>query len=72
MLDNALEILPELVYLAVAGVLTAFGLGVEFLSAQSFSGGELTMGLWFGFIGVVAMYAGLSLAREKALPALRS
>jgi len=72
MIDSLLEILPELFYSVVAGALAAFGIGVEYLAAQNVVGGEMVVGLWMLVVGLVALYAGIELARDKALPAIRS
>lgn len=71
MLDSLVELLPDLFYVAVAGVLTAVGLEIEYLAFQNVTSGGTTIGLWMLFVGAVALYAGVEVAREKALPALR-
>jgi hypothetical protein len=72
MLDSLIELVPELFYTIVAGALATFGLGVEYMAAQSVISGETTVGLWMLFVGLIALYASIQLAREKALPAVRS
>lgn len=72
MFETLTEILPELFYAVLAGALTVFGLFVESLGAQNFSGGNTIIGAWMTVVGVVALYAAIKLVREKALPGLRT
>ena len=72
MIDSLREILPELFYSLVAGALATFGIGVEYLAAQNVVGGETVVGLWMVVVGLVAIYAGIELARDKGLPTVRS
>lgn len=71
MIEGLTEIVPEVLYSALAGGLTVLGLVAENAGLQTMSGGETTVGLWMAFVGIVALYAGLKVAREKALPGLR-
>lgn len=70
MIETLSEVLPELFYALLASSLALVGLFVESLGAQSLTGGQTKIGLWMSVIGFVALYAGVKLAREKALPGL--
>jgi hypothetical protein len=53
--------------------LTAVGLLAEFNGLVRVLGGDLATGVWFGFVGLVALYAGIYLlGYERVLPQLRS
>lgn len=71
MIDTIVEVLPEILYGALAAGLTVLGLLAETMGAQTLSGGETSVGLWMTFVGMVALYAGFKVAHEKALPGLR-
>ena len=72
MFEPLTEILPELTYAVLASTLTLAGLFAENLGFQNLSGGQTTIGLWMVAVGIVAIYAGLKIAREKVLPGLRA
>lgn len=72
MYETLSEILPELLYAVLASTLTLLGLFVENLGIQTLSSGDTTMGVWMAAVGLVALYAGFKLAREKVVPGLRT
>lgn len=72
MFESLWELVPELLYAGLAGALTLLGLFVENTGIQTLGSGETTVGLWMTAVGLVALYAGLKLAREKVLPTLRA
>ena len=66
------ELAELVVELLLTVVLTLLGVGAELNSVQAL-GSDLTMALWFGYIGVLALYAGVfKLGRERLVPHLRS
>ena len=71
MFDGLAEVVPEVLYALLASGLTVVGVAAETFGAQNLTGGETTIGLWMAFVGVVALYAAMKVAREKALPGLR-
>lgn len=71
MIESLLEVVPEVVYGLIASVLTLLGVAVELTGVQNLTGGHQTIGIWMLFLGVVALYAGIEVARDKALPAIR-
>jgi hypothetical protein len=77
MLETALELLPEVVSLALValGTVTLSGLGVyaEELGAAAMAEGQLGLGLWFVVVGAVALFAGgYQLGYRTLLPRLRA
>ena len=69
MLEGITETLPELLYTVLAGGLTGIGVLAETTGLQTITGGETTVGLWMAAIGLVALYTGFKLAREKGIVA---
>lgn len=67
MIEGLTEALPELFYTVLAGGLTGLGVLAETASMETITGGETMVGLWMAAIGLVALYAGFKLAREKGL-----
>mgnify|MGYP000309587863 CR=1 FL=1 len=72
MYETLSEIVPELLYAVLASALTLLGLFVENTGIQTLGSGDATMGLWMTAVGIVALYAGFKLAREKVVPGLRA
>lgn len=72
MIESTTEVLPELFYTVLASGLTGMGLLAEATSWQTITGGgETTVGVWMGAVGLIALYAGYKLASEKGLPSLQ-
>ncbi|QSG07511.1 putative membrane protein [Halapricum desulfuricans] len=67
MIESITETVPELLYTVLAGGLTVVGVLAETASMETISGGETAVGLWMAAIGLVALYAGFKLAREKSV-----
>ncbi|MFW6018342.1 MAG: hypothetical protein ACOCPX_05930 [Halapricum sp.] len=67
MLEGITDTLPELLYTVLAGGLTGIGVLAETTGLQTITGGDTMVGLWMAAIGLVALYAGFKLAREKGL-----
>ncbi|SNZ14822.1 hypothetical protein SAMN06269185_2267 [Natronoarchaeum philippinense] len=72
-----LEVLAELIaYLVAATVLTGLGLAAEAASLFRLGAGETTIAVWFGFVGLLALYAGIYMLGyekvAKTMIALRS
>jgi len=66
------EMVELVVELLVTVVLMLLGVGAELNSVQAF-GSNLTMALWFGYIGMLALYVGVvKLGQERLVPHLRS
>jgi hypothetical protein len=70
-IEALVEAAPELAYAVVAGALTVAGAAIEVVGVQTFTGGEQPLGLWLLLIGFVALYAGVTLGRERVLPAFQ-
>ena len=70
--ETLVETLPLALDAVLTIALTAIGLEAELSSLHSY-GSNTTLALWFGFMGVLALYAGLALVgRERLLPRLRA
>jgi hypothetical protein len=69
-----MEIAFELVAYALGAVLfTALGLVAEFNGLNRLLGGDLALGVWLGFIGLLLLYAGVYLlGYERLIARLRS
>ncbi len=57
--DLLVETLTGLVYVALAGLLTAGGLVLEYMSLQYLASGETVVALWLAGFGAIMLYAGL-------------
>lgn len=61
------ELTTELGALALYGLgsllVTAVGLVAEYNGFQHYAAGEQTLAVWFGYMGLVALFAGYRLAR---------
>ncbi|WP_332897401.1 hypothetical protein [Haladaptatus sp. CMSO5] len=69
--DLAAELFAVLLYAVSAGAITTLSLAAEFTGIENLTAGNLTMGLWFAYMGLVLGYLGVALVgREKLLPAL--
>ena len=53
------ETLTLLVYVALAGLLTAGGVVLEYTSLQYLGSGETVVALWLAAFGAVMLYAGI-------------
>jgi trimethylamine:corrinoid methyltransferase-like protein len=62
-----LEHLPEAAEPAAVLAFTLAGATAELTAATSLAGGETVVGLWFAYVGAVALYAGTVAAGD--LPA---
>ncbi len=60
-----------LAYLLTTGLLAGAGLFAEATSLSYFSAGNLKFSVWLGLVGLVALYAAVSVGTEKVLPRLR-
>jgi Ni,Fe-hydrogenase I cytochrome b subunit len=71
-----LEVLPAvlelLAYSIGSLVLSGAGFYIETTAYNTLIGGETTLGLWLGFVGAIALYAGLRLARDNLSSTFRS
>ncbi len=71
LVDLGAELFAVLVYAVGAGTLTTLSVAAELTGFETIATGDLTMGLWFAFMGVVLGYFGIVLiGRGKLLPAL--
>lgn len=68
--DLAADLGALALYALGSGLLTLFGLSVEYRSLQSILGGETVLGAWLAVMGGVALVAGATLARRRVLPRL--
>ena len=65
-------VLELLVYLLAAIAFTAGGLFAEWVSLGYLSDGNVVFAVWLGFIGAVALYAGIvALGAQEVLPRIR-
>lgn len=74
LIEPVVDVLVVLFYAAVSALLTYEGVLSE-LSAlsQLLGGGETGLGLWYLFVGAVALYAGVAMVGgELLLPRLRA
>jgi len=72
MYETLAEVVPELLFAVLASGLTLVGLVAENAGLQNLSSGHTTMGVWMAAVGIVALYAGFKVAREKVVPGLRA
>jgi hypothetical protein len=72
MRPSPLELLPELVELLVFGLgsvlFSAAGVYIERFAVLTVEGGQLGLGLWVGFMGLMAFYFAYLTATEKFRP----
>jgi hypothetical protein len=61
LVEPAVDLGVILLYALLSSLLTAGGLLSELTAVSRFSAGELGLGVWLVFMGVVGMYAGLVL-----------
>ncbi|MFC5365868.1 hypothetical protein [Salinirubrum litoreum] len=59
LIETAVEMAPLLFFAVGSGVLSLVGIELERLGLQSLGAGETTLGVWFIFMGIVALYAGI-------------
>lgn len=70
--ETLAEILSVVIYGGIAGAITLFGLVFEQTSVQNFLAGEVVLALWFGYVGTLALYAGIyAVGYRKFLPTIR-
>lgn len=70
--ETGLDLATVTFYALVSGTLTYAGLLSETTGLQQFAAGETAVGLWFLYMGAVALYAGLYvLGYGTAWPRLR-
>ncbi|RBI61570.1 hypothetical protein DMJ13_12745 [halophilic archaeon] len=67
MYESLLEVGTVLLYAAGSLLLTGVGLIAEYDSFLNATSGNLTMAVWFAFMGTVALVAGANLAYDKVL-----
>jgi hypothetical protein len=73
LIKTAAETAPLLVFAVGSGVLSLVGIELERLGLQSLSAGETTLGAWFIFMGIAALYAGIYVVGYHELrPRLRA
>lgn len=66
------ELLALLGYALAAGVLTGLGALAEGAGLRSLGAGDVVVGLWFAYMGAVALFAGMYLLGYRGLlPRLR-
>jgi hypothetical protein len=73
LLDPVVDSLVVLFYAVVSAVLTYEGVLSELAALGQFTGGEVGLGVWYLFVGALALYAGVGLVgRDLLLPRLRA
>lgn len=65
------ELVPVVLRAVGALALTLFGTAVEFNALSSVVGGDLVVGAWLGYVGAIALYAGLAVVGPDALERFR-
>lgn len=58
-------------YALVSLLLTAVGIDAEYLGLARVGAGEPMIGVWFAFMGLVALAAAALVARDRVLPRVR-
>lgn len=75
MLSQLAELFGELLGVAVYGVvataLTVVGVLAELTGVQDLQTGHMTVGAWEVAVGLIALYAAVSVVQEFVLPELR-
>lgn len=70
--DVAAELVSVVVFSAGAGVLTAAGVLSERAGLTSLAGGQTALGLWYLYVGTLALFVGLYLLGYREVwPRLR-
>jgi hypothetical protein len=69
--ESVVELLGLAFYTVVASALTVAGALAERAGLHEFALGHATLGLWETGVGLLLLYAGVSVAREFVLPRLR-
>lgn len=74
LIEPAVDLLAILVYTVISAILTYEGLLSELSGIGQFaSGGDPALGVWYLFVGTLALYAGLGLfGRDLLLSRLRA
>ena len=71
LIESGIELAVFAIETVLFGVLTTLGLFSEQVGVSSLSGGEM-LGLWYLYMGAIALYAGLYvLGYERVLPKVR-
>lgn len=65
------QLLGVVFYAIVASVLTVLGALAELASVAELTGGQTVLGLWEVGVGLLLLYAGISVLTDLVLPALR-
>lgn len=65
------QLLGVVFYAIVASVLTVLGAFAELASVTELTGGQTVLGLWEVGVGLLLLYAGISVLTDLVLPALR-
>ena len=66
-LDAALEAMFVLAEIVGTGLAIALGVADEEASLSAFAAGEMILGLWFAYIGTLALFVGVYLLGYRAL-----
>ncbi|PSQ21644.1 hypothetical protein BRD01_11190 [Halobacteriales archaeon QS_8_65_32] len=66
-LDAALEAMFVLAEIVGTGLAIALGVAGEEASLSAFAAGETILGLWFAYIGTLALFVGVYLLGYRAL-----
>lgn len=70
-LSSLTDLAATLGYALVSLFLTAVGIDAEYLGAARVGAGEPMIGVWFAFMGLVALAAAALVARDHVLPRVR-
>jgi len=65
------QLLGVVFYAVVASVLTVLGAVAELASVTELTAGQTVLGLWEVGVGLLLLYAGVSVLTDLVLPALR-
>lgn len=61
LIEPVAELLATLLYLLLAGVFAGVGFLAESASFANITAGHGSLGLWYGYMGLVALYVGIYL-----------
>lgn len=70
-ISSLVDLALTLGYALVSLCLTAIGIDAEYLGLARVGAGEPMIGVWFVFMGVVALAAAALVARDRLLPRVR-
>jgi len=70
--DSAAELLAVVGYALVSAALALGGAAVEAAGVRDLAAGEPMLGAWLAFVGLLALFAAVHVARDQVLPRARA